>query len=330
MFGDTPGERRLAGMLAKIEAVDPTAVAPLDPGETGDELAGLAQRICAIHRHSPPRLNRRLLLMCAADHGTATGDEPTGGSWTAPRVSSFLEGQGAVNTVARSAGLAARLLDVGVAGEIEPHPGLIRRAVAPGTGAVHEAPAMSREQAVEALLAGYDALMEHDNNRSMDLIGVGCVSAGGLISSLLLSSRLADVEPEVLLDHAGDRRDVLQLALDRHADVLADGTPLDLICAVGGFDTAAMAGIYLAAARCHMATVVGGLASTTAAVLAAQFCPAVTDYLFVSHRSLNPIHDALLEHLKGPVLLGIRIDGGQGVGATLGTSLLAASCAIWE
>ena len=214
MFGDTPGERRLAGMVAKIEAVDPGAVGPLDPGDTGAELAGLAQRICAIHRHAPPRLNRRLLLMCASDHGTATGEEPIGGSWTSQRVTAFLEGDGAINTVARSAGLAARLLDVGVAGELAAHPGLIRRAVASGTGRIHEGPAMSREQAVEALLAGYDALMEHDNNRSMDLIGVGCVSAGGLAPTLLLASRLAGVDSGVLLERAGERRDVVQQALE--------------------------------------------------------------------------------------------------------------------
>jgi len=293
-------------------------------------LAGLAARVCAIHRHSPPRLNRRLMLMCAADHGTATGGEPVAGQWTSQRVNSFLQGDGAVNAVARSAGLPLRLLDVGVAGDLAPHPGLIRRAVASGTAPVHEGPAMSREQAVEALLAGYDALMEHDNNRSMDLIGVGCVSAGSLVPTLLVAARLSGIEPPILLQSAGGRSEQLQQALDLHGEILDSATPLDLLAAVGGFDLAAMAGVYLAAARCHMTTVVGGLASTAAAVLAVEFCPAVADYLFVSHRSHDPVHDALLQRIDGPVLLGVRIDGGQGVGATLGTGILAAACAIWE
>ena len=330
MFGDTPGERRLAGMVAKIETVDPAEVAPLVHGDTGDELAQLAGRVCAIHRHTPPRLNRRLMLMCAADHGTATGDDPAAGEWTSQRVKSFLEGDGAVNTVARSAGLPVRLLDVGVAGELPPHPGLIRRAVAAGTAPVHLGPAMGREQAVEALLAGYDALMEHDNNRSMDLIGVDCVSAGSLVPTLLVASHLIDLEPAALLARAGDRGDQLQQALELHGEALRTAPPLDVLATVGGFDLAAMAGVYLAAARCHMATVVGGLASTTAALLAVEFCPAVADYLFVSHRSHDPIHEALLGRLHGTVLLGVRIDGGQGVGATLGTSILASACSIWE
>jgi nicotinate-nucleotide--dimethylbenzimidazole phosphoribosyltransferase len=317
-------------MVAKIESVDPAGVEPLTSGETGDELARLAGRVCAIHRHSPPRLNRRLMLMCAADHGTVTGDDPTAGQWTSQRVTSFLEGKGSVNTVARSAGLPVRLLDVGVAGELSAHPGLIRRAVAAGTAPVHEGPAMAREQAVEALLAGYDALMEHDNNRSMDLIGVGCVSAGSLVPTLLIASHLLDLDPAALLERAGDRAIQLQQALDLHGEDLRTATALEALATVGGFDLAAMAGVYLAAARCHMATVVGGLASTTAALLAMEFCPAVAGYLFVSHRSHDSIHDALLQRLPETVLLGVRIDGGQGVGATLGTAVLASACSIWE
>ena len=69
-----PGERRLTSLIDRIQPVDSADVMRLleafsarpEGRLAGDDLCLHAARICAMHRHEPPRMNRRLVLLCAA------------------------------------------------------------------------------------------------------------------------------------------------------------------------------------------------------------------------------------------------------------------------
>lgn len=330
-----PGEQRLAAVSARtapIVAEQVASIAERLAGEAplaGPDLCRVIARVCAIHRHEPPRVNRRLVLVCAADHGTGTGKEPTNGVWAGAQVMTFLSGEGALNRTARSVGVSVRLVDVGVAGDLPDHPGLIRRKVAWGSAPLHRGVAMGRSQAIEALLAGYDGLAEYHASRAVDLVAIGQMSGDTSISCALLTAGLLRMDRKELTEVMGPLEPAMARVFDKHLERSVSLGPLELLASAGGFDIAAMAGAYLAAARSRVAAVAGGFASLVAAAVATSLCPAVQGYVFPSHRSAHPMHERLLQHMGADVLLGFPLAGDESVGATLGLGVLATAASMW-
>ena len=324
-----PGEQRLAALAAKVEPIGSEQLEPiqqrLSEGEAASSgaLAAFAARICALHRHEPPRVNRRLMIVCSADHGTGTGSEPARGEWSGAKVMKFLEGEGALNHAARSVGVPVRLLDTGVAGDLPDHPGLIRRKVAWGTAPLHRGAAMGRAQAVESVLAGVDAMAEYNAGRSVDAVGVGVMSAGDSVSARLLAAALLGES----IDAGGDQP--LALASQLHLDQVDTGDVIAMVADMGGFDIGALLGVYLAAAAERIVAITDGFTSTVAAALAVAYCPAVRDYVFVSHLDDDPLHARIAHGFAGPPLLGFPLGDESGVGAALGLGVLATAVSIW-
>jgi hypothetical protein len=75
-----------------------------------------------------------------------------------------------------------------------------------------------------------------------------------------------------------------------------------------------LAGAILAAAFHRRAVAVDGFISTAGALIAHALCPTVEDYLIAGHRSDEPGHRIMLEHLGlKPILdLGMRLGEGTG------------------
>ena len=69
-------------------------------------------------------------------------------------VRNFCAGGAAVNAISKTVGARVSVLDVGVAGELERHPSLRGAKVRAGTDDLSRGPAMSREEAARAVLAG--------------------------------------------------------------------------------------------------------------------------------------------------------------------------------
>ena len=334
------GEERLRTLIAKIEPVGDDLVeasegrleARARTRETVLPLRHIAARVSSIHQHEPPRLNRKLVLLCASDHGTGTGEDPLHDQWAGERVMAFLNSVAPVNNIARQVGARTRLLDVGVAGDIPSHPNLVPRKVAWGTAPMHRASAMGRHQASEVVLAGYDLFADYYHHRAVDAVAVGSVATGDGPSATLVAAGLLGLDEKALkgrkaipVGEAGKR---MRTAL-RERTIDAED-PLGLLTEVGGFEIGAMAGIFMAAARYRTAAVVDSFPSAVAALLARAFCPAVTGYLFASHTSDTPLHRAVLDELGLIPLLGFNMEGGEAVGATFSLGVMASCVAIWD
>src|SRR5712692_8142009 len=89
------------------------------------------------------------------------------------------------------------------------------------------------------------------------------------------------------------------------------------ISKVGGFEIGTMAGLMLGAAAQRIPVIIDGLISTSAALIAAQFEPMVTEYLIAGHRSVEPGHQIALEWLGLTPLLDLDLRLGEGTGAVL-------------
>src|SRR5438270_12495884 len=116
-------------------------------------LEDLGCRLAEIRGFVPARLDAAIVV-AAGDHGVAAeGVSAYPQEVTAQMVANFATGGAAINVLARQAGARLIVVDAGVAAPFE-HELVRPLRIRAGTANIAEGPAMSREQAVAALLAG--------------------------------------------------------------------------------------------------------------------------------------------------------------------------------
>ena len=122
------------------------------------------------------------------------------------------------------------------------------------------------------------------------------------------------------------KKRVLRQALALHHP--DPGDPVAVLAAVGGLDIAAMTGLFLGCAHEGIPAAVDGFISVTAALCAVALCPAVRDYLFLSHDSYEVGYRLAAERLGlEPCLhLGMRL--GEGSGCPLLFRVLEGACGV--
>jgi nicotinate-nucleotide--dimethylbenzimidazole phosphoribosyltransferase len=248
-------------------------------------------------------------------------------------VANFLGGGAAINALASAAGADVWIVDVGVDGPIaDPgrHARLVSRRVRNGTRNMLAEPAMSETQLLAALQVGLDlsAQAAADGVRLVGLgeMGIGNTTAASAITAALTGRPAAQVTGRgtgVDADTFARKISVVEQAVRRHG--CAPGAPLDVLCAVGGLEIAALCGVCLGAAAHKLAIVADGFVATSAALVAAALAPAVTDYLFAGHLSPEPGHIIQLEHLGLAPLLNLRMRLGEGTGAALAMPVIGAA-----
>src|SRR5688572_24783557 len=151
----------LDSVVAAIEPLDAAAMADASarndcltkpPGalgaleQTGIRLAGIAAE------SPPPMPSPAAVAVFAADHGVhAQGVTPWPQEVTAQMVANFAAGGAAVNVFAAGLGARVVVVDVGVAVPLEPMPSLLDRKIRPGTADLSVGPAMTVDEARQAL-----------------------------------------------------------------------------------------------------------------------------------------------------------------------------------
>src|SRR5262245_39523299 len=121
----------IASTIAAIGAPDAEAARAADarhghltkpPGALG-RLELLAARIAGITGQPRPRLDQRLIVVAAGDHGvSARGVSAYPAEVTGQMVANFLAGGAAINVLADHAGARVRVVDAGVAAETPEDP----------------------------------------------------------------------------------------------------------------------------------------------------------------------------------------------------------------
>ena len=147
------GERRLA---APGQAYLSNLAIPL---WSLGQLLDLAEQLAAIKQTLKPSVSNKVVVTMAGDHGVV--DE---GVSTCPRevtsqmVYNFVAGGAGINAIAGAAGARVVVVDMGVAADLDQlarQGKIISRKIGRGTGNMARGPAMTREQAVQALEAGH-------------------------------------------------------------------------------------------------------------------------------------------------------------------------------
>ena len=275
----------------------------------------------------------------AADHGiTAEGVSAYPREVTHQMVLNFLNQGAAVNVLARLHGVELHVVDVGVDADFQGVAGLHHHKVANGTRNMLQEAAMDDEQMAHALSVGAQ-LASEAAVAGQSLVAIGEMGIGNTTSASAITCALTGASPELAtgrgtgLDSAAHERKirVIEQVLDRHfKDVPRPIPPLDILRCVGGFEIAAMAGMVLAASGHKLAVVVDGFISTAAAALAVAIEPKVLGYLIAGHRSQEPGHALLLEHLSLRPLLTLDMRLGEGTGAVLAMSIVESAICLYS
>jgi nicotinate-nucleotide--dimethylbenzimidazole phosphoribosyltransferase len=306
--------------LPRIEPADAAAAAAaraeLDaktkPRGSLGRLEELACRLAALR----PELGRAVVVVAAAAHGVAAeGVSAYPQEVTRQMLANFNGGGAAFSVLAREAGAAVRVVDVGVGRP---------------TANIAVGPAMSRAAAESLVAEGIALAQELDAG----IVALGEMGIANSTVASTLAAALLPADPASVcgrgtgLDDAGvaHKIDVVRRALA--ANPVDREEPLAVLAALGGSEIAFLAGLALGSAAERAVVLLDGFISSTAALVAAKLAPAARDAMVASHRSPEPGHGLVLEALGLEPLLDLRLRLGEGTGAALALPLLRAAAAI--
>jgi len=297
-------------------------------------LEEIAKRYVAMVENVRPRVREKIIYTFAGDHGvTAEGVSAYPKEVTPQMVYNFLRQGAAINVLAGHAGAKVVVVDIGVDHSFEPEEGLVIRKVARGTGNIARGPAMSREQALQAIFVGLE-MADHAKGRKADLVGTGEMGIGNTTPSSAILSAITGL-PVNQVTHRGAGIDdvglvrkvkIVEQALTINSPDPKD--PLDVLSKVGGFEIAGIAGLIIGCAGHRIPVVVDGFISTAGAMIAVALNPRVREYLFASHKSVEVGHQFMWEYIGQKPILDLSLRLGEGTGAALAMSLIEASVKI--
>jgi nicotinate-nucleotide--dimethylbenzimidazole phosphoribosyltransferase len=306
---DLPGGQAAAS--AAVARREATLTKP--PGSLGrlEELVGwLAQW----QGHAPPRLQQVEIVVFAGNHGViARGVSAYPAEVTAQMVANFAAGGAAINQLARSAAAALRVV-----------PLALERPTADFT----RAPALSEQEFLAAVTAGYNAVAPECDLLCLGEMGIGNTTAAAALAAALFGgggARWAGRGTGVDDDGLARKRAAIDDALARHAAVLHD--PLAIAAALGGRELAAILGATLAARRRRIPVVLDGFVCTAAVAPLAKLRADTLAHALSSHVSAEAGHRMLLEELHLRPLLALDMRLGEASGAALAVLILRAALA---
>jgi len=299
-------------------------------------LEELAARVVAIREEERPSLKNRDVFVFVGDHGvTSAGVSAYPQEVTALMVRNFLAGGAAINVLARSAGAAVSVIDVGMKEALDTAEGLIRRNVRRGTGNIAEGPAMTRREAEAAIEVGIDlAKRAHAGGAAMVAtgeMGIGNTTPSSALLAVMLRVGVEEVTGKGTgLDGDGVRHKVKVIEKAVSVNRVSPDDPLSALAALGGLEIAGICGLCLGGAALRMVVVVDGFISTAGALVAMRLNPAVKDYLFFSHRSSESGHGIFFEKENIRPILDLDMRLGEGTGAALGMQVIDSAVRVYN
>lgn len=293
--------------VAAVRARDAILCKP--PGSLG-RLEEIVEWLAAWQGRASPITARMAVVVFAGSHGvTRQGISAYPSEVTAQMVANFQAGGAAINQIARTNGMTLSVV-----------PCEIDRPTQDMTCG----DAMSPEECAQAMDLGARSSLETLDLLAIGEMGIGNTTAASAIFYALFGGTAADwvgpgtgVAGEALAHKAG----VVEKAVSRFR-ATSRGTPLEVLCSLGGREIAAMAGAILAARHRRLPVMVDGFVATAAAAIVHQMADSGIDHCAIGHLSAEPAHIRAVNRLGKRPLLNLDMRLGEGSGAAVAASIV--------
>lgn len=283
----------------------------------------------------PEKLKSAMVLMCG-DHGIAKyGVSAYPQEVTRQMINGYMRGTAGATVMARHANADVFVCDVGTAFDLSDLPKVYKKKVAWGTEDFTQGPAMTRQQAEAAIQVGID-MANTCIDQGYNLLYTGEMGIGNTTSTSAIASGFLGLEPQLTVGRgSGINDERMKIKTQVVIDGLAKNKPvqgdaMDVLCKVGGYDHAGLAGVIIGGAMRRVPTVVDGVNATAAALLAYGLYPQCRDYMFCSHLSSDISHKKMLEILQCNAIVDAGMRLGEGTGASLAIVVLQSAIDVYN
>ena len=298
------------------------------------KLEEIVRQVAGITREIEPRVDHKATVIMCADNGVVEeGVSSCPKSVTSSVTQNFTTGITGINVFSRLTNADIVIVDIGVDDDIQ-HSKILDRKIRKGTWNIAKGPAMTRQEAEQAIQVGID-IIKNLKEQGVNLLGTGEMGVGNTTTSSAVSSILIGTSPEIMVgkgaglstDAFQNKIDVVKKAIELNHPDPAD--PIDVLAKVGGFDIAGLVGCFIGAAIYRIPIVIDGFISATAALAAVKLNPEVIKFIFASHGSAEPGNKQVMEALGMEPLLNLGMRLGEGTGAALGFQIFDAAFAAY-
>ena len=287
---------------------------------------------------------KKAIVIMSADNGVVEeGVASAPQSVTLSQTINFIRGLTGVSSIAKHFAIDLLVVDMGVKLPIPDSlytdtpfedgsltKKILNRSIARGTNNLSAGPAMTRNQALTAILEGV-ACAQAVKICGYDILGVGEMGIGNTTTSSCVLAALTKSKASDVVGRGGGLGDeglAKKIKVVRKAAAECEGDDvIDILAKLGGFDICAMTGAFLGAAYYRLPVVVDGYISCVAALSAAKLAPNAVNFMFGSHLSKEQGYKIAAEAIGlDPYFdLGMRL--GEGSGCPISFNIIETACA---
>lgn len=298
------------------------------------KLEDLSARLAGIRKTLDVRLEKKVIVTCAGDHGVvAEGISLFPQEVTPQMVHAFVSNGASINVLAKHAGARVLVADLGVNCDFDPALPIVHKKVRKGTRNMAQGPALTREEAEQSIWAGIE-IVDQLAEQGLDMLGTGDMGIGNTTPSTAIIAAFSGLPVSKLTGRGTGLDDerlahkvrVIERALDVNSPDPRD--PVDVLAKVGGLEIGGLAGLVIGAAAHGIPVVCDGFIATAGALIGCEIAPRAKEYLFPSHRSVEIGHAYMHERLGLDPILDLQFRLGEGTGAAVAMELLDAATRI--
>ena len=332
---------KLIQYVSKIKCLDSEAAAKArarlnelakPPGSLG-KLEEIAEKLAGISGEMYYDTAKRCVIVMASDNGVyEEGVAATPQSVTYSQTINCARGLTGIAVIAKQFNADVIVVDVGVNADID-HPLIKNRKIRKSTWNIAKGAAMTYEEAIKAVLSGIETAIEAVGE-GYKLLGAGEMGIANTTTSAAVLSALTGIPAEKTAGKGAGLKEeaykhkieVIKKAIENNKPNPDD--PIDVLAKVGGFDIAAMTGLFLGGAYMRVPVVIDGFISMVAALTASRISPVAKDFMFASHESYEQgfAHAAKALGIETHLNLNMRL--GEGSGCPIMFAVIDAACAM--
>ncbi|WP_459480771.1 nicotinate-nucleotide--dimethylbenzimidazole phosphoribosyltransferase [Clostridium saccharoperbutylacetonicum] len=333
--------KKLNNIIKVIEGADNDAILQAEkrmtslakPLKSLGKLEEMAIKLSGITGKMKNNINKKLVIIMCSDNGVVEeGVASAPQSVTLSQTINFTKGLTGVAVLAKANNTELMVVDVGINYDFD-YPKVINRKIRKSTNNIAKGSAMSYGEAAQAILIGIEAVNKA-RNEGYEIIGVGEMGIGNTSTSSAVLSALTAISVEDVVGRGAGITDeafrkkikVVKRAIEINKPDKSD--PIEVVSKVGGFDIAAMAGVFLGAAYYKIPVVIDGFISAVAALIAFRLNNNTRDYMFTSHCSKEVGYNGAIKELGLSPILNLDMGLGEGSGCPLAFSIIDSACAV--